>query len=97
MQRTFQALADPTRRRILELLRDRDRPAGEIAASFDMAWPSVSHHLAVLKDAGLVLAVRDGQQIRYSLDTTVLEEVLAHLMGLKSRSPEQETGKEKTR
>jgi ArsR family transcriptional regulator len=82
MQRSFRALADPTRRKILGFLRDRDLPAGEIAARFDMAWPSVSHHLAVLKDAGLVLAVREGQQIRYSLNTTVLQDVLAHLMEL---------------
>jgi len=85
MDRTFRALADPTRRRILAFLRDGDLPAGAIAERFDMAWPSVSHHLGILKEAGLVLAVREGQQIRYSLDTTVLEDVLAHLMELSAR------------
>ena len=85
MDRTFRALADPTRRRILALLRGGDLPAGSIAERFDMAWPSVSHHLGILKEAGLVLAVRDGQQIRYSLDMTVLEDVLAHLMELSGR------------
>ncbi|HQR47465.1 MAG TPA: autorepressor SdpR family transcription factor [Thermoanaerobaculia bacterium] len=85
MDRTFRALADPTRRRILALLRDGDLPAGAIAERFDMAWPSVSHHLGILKEAGLVQAVREGQQIRYSLDTTVLEDVLAHLIDLSGR------------
>jgi ArsR family transcriptional regulator len=82
MDRSFRALADPTRRRILELLRDGDLAAGDIAAEFPMAWASVSHHLQVLKEAGLVLARRDGQFIRYSLNTTVLQEVLQHLMAL---------------
>lgn len=82
MDRPFRALADPTRRRILGLLRDRDRTAGEIAGEFPMAWASVSHHLQVLKDAGLVLAEREGQFIRYSLNTTVLQDVMRHLLEL---------------
>jgi DNA-binding transcriptional ArsR family regulator len=80
MDKSFKALADPTRRRILEMLRDRDLPAGEIAAAFPVAWASVSHHLGVLKEAGLVLARRDGQQIRYSLNTTVLQDLMQHLL-----------------
>lgn len=82
MDKPFRALADPTRRKILELLRDRDLAAGDIAAEFSMAWPSVSHHLQALKDAGLVLARRDGQFIRYSLNTTVFQDVIQHLLDI---------------
>ena len=80
MDKPFRALADPTRRRILELLRERDLAAGDIAAEFPIAWASVSHHLQVLKDAGLVLAERNGQSIRYSLNTTVFQDVIRHLL-----------------
>jgi DNA-binding transcriptional ArsR family regulator len=85
MDKTFKALADPTRRRILSLLREKDRTAGDIAAEFPMAWASVSHHLGTLKDAGLVLAVREGQFIRYSLNTTVFQELIEQLIGLAQR------------
>ena len=64
----FKALADPTRRHILELLRTKDLTAGEIAEHFDMTKPSLSHHLNTLKTAGLVDAERDGQNIIYSLN-----------------------------
>lgn len=86
MDKTFKALADPTRRQILALLRDRDWMAGEIAAEFPIAWASVSHHLAVLKEAELVLAIREGQFIRYSLNTTVFQEVIQQLMDLGQQS-----------
>jgi DNA-binding transcriptional ArsR family regulator len=82
MDATFKALADPTRRRILALLRDRDRTAGEIASEFPIAWASVSHHLGVLKGARLVLAERDGQFIRYSLNTTVFQDLMQQVMEL---------------
>jgi DNA-binding transcriptional ArsR family regulator len=82
MDGAYKALSDPTRRRILELLRDGDMSAGDIASEFDMAWPSVSHHLNVLKQAELVLAERDGQNIRYSLNTTVLQDVIGQMMKL---------------
>lgn len=82
MDKTYKALADPTRREILSLLKDGDRTAGEIAEGFPMAWASVSHHLAALKDAGLILATREGQHIRYSLNTTVFQELVRHLIGL---------------
>jgi DNA-binding transcriptional ArsR family regulator len=85
MDKSYKALADPTRRRILALLRDRDRTAGEIAAEFPIAWASVSHHLGALKDAGLVLATREGQSIRYSLNTTVFQELVQHLINLAQR------------
>ena len=78
----FRALADPTRRKILELLAERDRTAGEIAQEFPVAFASVSHHLSVLKQARLVAAEREGQHIRYRLNTTVYQEVVRYLMGV---------------
>ena len=72
----FKALADPTRRRILELLADGELTAGEIAAQFDMAKPSVSHHLATLRSAGLVADERRGQNIVYRLNLTVFQELM---------------------
>jgi DNA-binding transcriptional ArsR family regulator len=76
----FRALADPTRRRILELLTEKDYTAGEIAEQFPMAFASVSHHLGVLKTADLVATEREGQFIRYRLNTTVFQEVVRYLM-----------------
>jgi ArsR family transcriptional regulator len=72
----FKALNDPTRREILELLKDGDLTAGEIADSFDISKPSISHHLDLLKQAELVTAVKEGQFIYYSLNTTVMDEML---------------------
>ena len=82
MNDAYRALADPTRRRILELLAQRDRTAGEIAEHFPMAFSSISHHLTVLKGASLVGATREGQNIRYHLNTTVFQEVVRHMMKL---------------
>jgi len=81
----FKALADPTRRRILEYLREGDLNAGEIAERFDMTKPSISHHLSLLKQARLVQDVRRGQNIIYSLDTTVFQEALRFLLGMTER------------
>jgi DNA-binding transcriptional ArsR family regulator len=81
----FRALADPTRRRILEYLREGDLNAGEIAERFDMTKPSISHHLSLLKQARLVQDVRRGQNIVYSLDTTVFQEALRFLLGMTER------------
>jgi len=81
-------LSDPTRREILRLLSGGERTAGELAAAFDMTKPSMSHHFAVLKESDLIESRRDGQQIYYSLNTTVLEDVLTRLwdhLGLKDR------------
>lgn len=85
MDKLFKAMADPTRREILSLLKEKDRTAGEIASEFPMAWASVSHHLGTLKDAGLILAVREGQFIRYSLNTTVFQDLVQHLVALAQR------------
>jgi ArsR family transcriptional regulator len=82
LTRSMQALADPTRRAILEMLQAGDLTAGEIAARFQISGPSVSHHLSVLKNAELVLAQRSGQKIIYRLNATVLQELLQQLMGL---------------
>jgi ArsR family transcriptional regulator len=76
----FKALADPSRRDILRLLRDGPRTSGEIAVHFPTAWATISRHLAVLRDAGLILSERSGQQIIYELNTTVFEDVVNHLM-----------------
>ena len=81
MNTAFRALADPTRREILARLRRRPHSSGEIAAAFPVSWPTISRHLGVLRDAGLVLAERDGQSIRYELNTSVVEEVVQHLLG----------------
>lgn len=72
----FKALADPTRRKIILLLKDMDMTAGEIAEHFDMTKPSISHHLNALKQASLVTDERKGQNIYYSLNTTVFQEVI---------------------
>lgn len=81
----FKALADPTRREILSLLKERDLTAGEIAERFTIGKPSVSHHLSLLKQARLVLDVRRGQNIVYSLNTTVFQEALSWMLALSER------------
>lgn len=81
----FKALADPTRREILRLLGQGEMSAGQLAERFDMTKPSMSHHFSVLKQADLVASRRDGQQIFYSLNTTVLEDLLALLWDLFGR------------
>lgn len=75
----FKALADPTRREILRRLRRGELTAGELAEGFDMSKPSVSHHFTVLKQADLIDSRREGQQIVYSLNTTVMQDALAWL------------------
>ena len=80
MPDAFRALADPTRREILRLLRDGPRASGEIAERFVTSWPTVSRHLAVLRDAGLILSERNGQQIVYELNTTVFQDVVEQVL-----------------
>lgn len=82
MNDAFKALADPTRREVLQLLRGGEMTAGELAAHFDMSKPSMSHHFDVLKNADLVVTRREGQQIFYTLNTTVVEDLLAIIWGL---------------
>ncbi|WP_300250015.1 autorepressor SdpR family transcription factor [uncultured Subdoligranulum sp.] len=76
MADAFKALADPTRRRILELLAQGELTAGEIAAHFSMTKPSVSHHLSILKAAGLISDERRGQNIVYSVNLTIFQELV---------------------
>lgn len=84
MNKAFKALNDPTRRRILELLRQRDMTAGDIANEFDMSFPSISHHLDQLRQAGLVASLKEGQFVRYSLNTTVVDELIGWMLALKT-------------
>lgn len=79
---TFRALADPTRREILDLLRHGEMTAGALAQKFDMTKPSMSHHFAVLKEADLITSRREGQQIWYALNTTVVQDLMAWAMQL---------------
>lgn len=83
----FRALADPTRREILQMLRKGALNSGEIADRFDATWPTISRHLAVLRDAGLVLSVRQKQEIRYELNTSVLQDLVQHVMELVASGP----------
>ena len=83
IQTTMKALSDPTRREILKMLKKGSLSAGEIEEHFDISFPAVSRHLSVLKDADLVRDDRDGKNVYYTLNTSVLEEILAWLEALK--------------
>jgi ArsR family transcriptional regulator len=85
MNHIFRALNDPTRRSILELLQAKDMTAGEIADKFHISFPSISHHLDILKQAKLVSSEKEGQFVYYSLNTTVVDEILKWLMQFKSK------------
>lgn len=85
MKKVFKALDDPTRRQILDLLKNGDLTAGEIANQFDMQKPSVSYHLDLLKQAELVVSVKKGQYVYYSLSTSVLEDIITWLMKLNGK------------
>ncbi|MTI47058.1 autorepressor SdpR family transcription factor [Sporosalibacterium faouarense] len=76
MNKAFKALSDPTRRKILELLKDNDLTAGEISECFNISKPSISHHLNILSNAELVLRDKQGQHVIYSLNTTALQDIL---------------------
>ena len=83
MNLIFKALNDETRREILELLRKSDLKAGEIAEHFDISRPSISHHLDLLKQADLVSSTKKGQFVVYSLNTTIVDDILKWLINLK--------------
>lgn len=85
----WSALSDPTRRQILTLLRARDLTAGEIADNFSMTKPSISHHLGILKQAGLVSAEKVGQTIVYRLETTVFQDLQLFLSSMSNREGER--------
>jgi len=82
-QRSFRALSDPTRREILDLLKDGAKTAGELAAHFDMTGATVSHHLSILKEADLVSDDRRGKYIYYELNLSVLDEITGWIAALK--------------
>jgi DNA-binding transcriptional ArsR family regulator len=84
MDKAFKAINDPTRREILKLLKEKDLTAGEIADQFNMSKPSISHHLDLLKQADLVTQERNGQFILYSINTTVVDDILNWLLSLKN-------------
>ena len=77
----FRALADETRRQILDFLRAGPRTSGEIADQFQTSWPTISRHLAVLRAGGLVVTERKGQAIYYELNTSVFQDLIQHLVG----------------
>ena len=83
MNSIFKALNDETRRRILELLRQKDMNAGEIADAFHISKPSISHHLDILKQADLVSSEKKGQFIVYSLNTTIVDDIIKWIISLK--------------
>ena len=80
MNSIIKALDDPTRRRIIELLKKKDMTAGEIAEYFNMTKPSISHHLDILKQAAVIVGVKEGQFITYSLNTTVFDELVQWIL-----------------
>ncbi len=86
MNNLFRALNDQTRRDILDLLKKRDLTAGEIADRFNISKPSISHHLDILKQADLVTSVKEGQFIYYSLNMTVLDDLMEWMMKLQSKN-----------
>lgn len=96
MNLLFKALGDPTRRQIIELLRKRDMTAGEIADYFSISKPSISHHLDLLKQANVVLSIKEGQFITYSLNTTVFDEVVKWIMDLSGKPGKKNNARNKT-
>lgn len=91
----YRALADPTRRKILALLRERDMSAGELAEHFPLAKPTLSRHFSVLREAGLIYGEKGGTTITYSLNVTLLEEALLGLMDFfQLRTPAGEGSKQ---
>ena len=86
---TFKALSDPTRRQILQMLRSGRKSAGEIGEQFGLTGATISHHLNVLKGAGLVSDEREGKYIYYTLDTSVVEDLMAWLMQLRGGNADE--------
>jgi ArsR family transcriptional regulator len=83
MNTIFKALNDETRREILEMLRIKEMTAGDIADKFNISKPSISHHLDILKQADLVTSEKQGQFVIYSLNTTIVDDILKWLITLK--------------
>ncbi len=99
MNNIFKALNDNTRRRILELLKEKDLAAGEISEAFNISKPSISHHLDILKRADLVSSIKKGQFVVYSINTSVMEDVLKWIVELQPKEKMEQilnVGKKKT-
>jgi len=90
MNLLFKALGDPTRRQIIELLRKRDMTAGEIADYFSISKPSISHHLDLLRQANVVMSIKEGQFITYSLNTTVFDEMVKWVMDMSDKKEKKQ-------
>jgi len=100
MSTVFKALSDPTRRRVLELLRKRPLSAGELADHFDVSKPTMSAHFAVLREAGLIASEKHGKSVVYELQMSVLEDALlgfAQVFGLKLQDDKQSKPKRLSR
>ena len=91
--RVFKALSDANRRKIISLLRKKDMTAGEIADHFDISKPSISEHLKILKNAGLISSERNGQFITYFLNSSILEDVITYFMEISNPVVPMEKGK----
>lgn len=85
----FKALSDPTRRKILELLQEQSLNAGEIAEHFHMTKPSISHHLSILKNSHLIVDERQGQNIVYSIDMTVFQDVIKWFLNFTNKQGDE--------
>jgi len=90
-ENVFKALADPTRRKVLRLLGRGELTAGQLSSHFDISAPSMSHHFNILKNADLVFVRRDGQQLYYSLNTTVFQDLMAVLLDIFSQEKNGES------
>lgn len=86
MNSVFKALNDETRRKILELLREGDMSAGAIAGHFSISKPSISHHLDILRQAGLVSVEKKGQFVIYSLNSSILEDLMSWIIHINKQS-----------
>ncbi|WP_134703451.1 autorepressor SdpR family transcription factor [Ammoniphilus sp. YIM 78166] len=89
MNDSFKALSDPTRREMINLLKEKNMTAGDIAAHFNISKPSISHHLNILKQARLVIDERQGQHIVYSLNTTVVQELMGWFFDILDKKKER--------
>jgi ArsR family transcriptional regulator len=89
MNKLFKALNDPTRRKIIELLKEKDMTAGEIAENFDISKPSISYHLDLLSQGDIVISVKKGQFVYYSLNMTVLDETIQWFYNLVNKKKQR--------
>ena len=94
MNLIFKALNDQTRRKIIELLKNKEMNAGEIADQFNISRPSISHHLDILKQADLIMSEKKGQFVHYTLNTTILEDLLSWVIEVSASTKKEIKTKE---